>query len=199
VAALDDDAAQWQQQTGAGMTAMSSASPIAAPDCAPGTPLYGDIVEFLYREAELLDAYRFRDWLELFAEDVHYVMPVRTTQFRATGSGFHDVAFFEENLVSLRTRVERLQTEFAWAETPPSRTRHFVTNVLAESGAAANEIAVRSNFLVTRTRADHGHQMFTGMRDDVLRRDSANVFKIARRRILVDETVITGTNLSILF
>jgi 3-phenylpropionate/cinnamic acid dioxygenase small subunit len=182
------------------MTASSSATAVAsAPDCSPGTSLYGDIVEFLYHEAELLDAYRFDEWLALLADDIYYVMPVRTTQFRATGAGFHEVAFFDENLISLRTRVQRLQTEFAWAETPPSRTRHFVTNVLVEAGEASNEFAVRSNFMVTRTRADHGYQMFVGRREDVLRRDDANGLKLARRRILVDETVITGTNLSILF
>jgi len=99
----------------------------------------------------------------------------------------------------LRTRVQRLQTEFAWAETPPSRSRHFVSNVLVEPGERADEFAVRSNFMITRTRSDHGHQMFTGQREDVLRRDDATGWKIVLRRILVDQTVITGTNLSVLF
>jgi 3-phenylpropionate/cinnamic acid dioxygenase small subunit len=180
------------------MTTLTSAAS-GALDCSPGTSLYGDIVEFLYREAELLDSYRYEDWLALFADDVRYFMPVRTTQFRAKGAGFHDVAFFDENLVSLRTRVQRLLTEFAWAETPPSRTRHFITNVLVEPGERPNEFLVRSNFMITRTRADHGHQMFTGWREDILRRDEMNGLKIAQRRILTDETVITGTNLSVLF
>jgi 3-phenylpropionate/cinnamic acid dioxygenase small subunit len=177
----------------------SAVTTAAAAGCSPGTPLYGDIVEFLYREAELLDTYRYEEWLTLFADDVRYFMPVRTTQFRAKGAGFHHVAFFDENLVSLRTRVQRLQTEFAWAETPPSRTRHFITNVLVEPSERPNQFLVRSNFMVTRTRADHGHQMFTGWREDILRRDEANGLKIAQRRILTDETVITGTNLSVLF
>jgi 3-phenylpropionate/cinnamic acid dioxygenase small subunit len=167
--------------------------------CAPGTSLYGEILAFLYHEAELLDAYQFNEWIELFAADVHYVMPVRTTQFRAAGAGFHEVAFFDENLTSLRTRVQRLQTEFAWAETPPSRTRHFISNVLVEPGEQAHEFAARLNFMITRTRSDHGHQMFTGRREDLLRRGEAGDLKIARRRILVDQTVITGTNLSVLF
>jgi 3-phenylpropionate/cinnamic acid dioxygenase small subunit len=177
----------------------SAAGTATAASCSPGTPLYGDVVEFLYREAELLDTYRYEDWLALFADDVRYFMPVRTTQFRAKGAGFHQVSFFDENLVSLRTRVKRLQTEFAWAETPPSRTRHFITNVLVELGERPNEYMVRSNFMITRTRADHGHQMFTGLREDLLRRDEGNGLKVAQRRILTDETVITGTNLSVLF
>jgi 3-phenylpropionate/cinnamic acid dioxygenase small subunit len=52
--------------------------------------------------------------------------------------------------------------------------------------------------MVTRTRADHGYQLFTGRREDVLRLDGG-AFKIARRRILVDQTVITNSNLSVLF
>jgi 3-phenylpropionate/cinnamic acid dioxygenase small subunit len=38
----------------------------------PGTPLYGNVVEFLHREAQLLDSYRFAEWLELFTEDATY-------------------------------------------------------------------------------------------------------------------------------
>jgi len=167
--------------------------------CAPGSVLYGEIVEFLYREADLLDSNRFGDWLNLLTEDIHYVMPVRTTQFRSAGEGFQDVAFFEENFVSLRTRVKRLETEFAWAETPPSRTRHFITNVLAEPGGKAGEFDVRSSFMIARTRSDHGYQLFTGQRQDVLRRSDAGDFKIANRRILIDQTVLSGSNLSMFF
>jgi 3-phenylpropionate/cinnamic acid dioxygenase small subunit len=180
---------------------MSTAAlaPVAARDCMAGTPLYGEVVEFLYREADLLDSYHFSDWLELFAEDVRYDMPVRTNQFRAAGEGFQEMALMDENFVALKTRVKRLETEFAWAETPPSRTRHFVSNVLVAPGERAGELAVKLNFMVTRTRADHGYQMFTGRREDTLRRLSAGAFKIARRRILGDQTVLTNTNLSILF
>jgi len=179
---------------------MSAAAASTAPAaCTPGTPLYGEVVEFLYREAELLDSYRFGEWLELFTEDVRYDMPVRTNQFRAGGEGFQEMAFFDETFISLKTRVKRLETEFAWAETPPSRTRHFVSNVLVAPGECSGELAVRLNFMVTRTRADHGYQMFTGRREDTLRRGDAGRFKIARRRIFGDQTVLTNTNLSILF
>ena len=181
---------------------MSAAAVHSAPesaDCAPGTALYGEIVAFLYREAELLDSYRFAEWVELFAEDVRYEMPVRTNQVRSSGSGFQQMTFFDDNIVSLRTRVKRLQTESAWAETPPSRTRHFVSNVLAAAGESPDEFAVGLCFMVTRTRSDHGYQMFTGRREDVLRRVGGGNFKIARRRILADQTVLTATNLSVLF
>jgi 3-phenylpropionate/cinnamic acid dioxygenase small subunit len=181
------------------MSAAASRSLSAGAGCAPGTPLYGEIVAFLYREAELLDSYRFAEWVELFAEDVRYEMPVRTNQVRSSGSGFQQMTFFDENLVSLQTRVKRLQTDSAWAETPPSRTRHFVSNVLVEPSDKPDEFAVGLCFMVTRTRSDHGYQMFTGRREDLLRRVGGGHFRIARRRILADQTVLTATNLSVLF
>jgi 3-phenylpropionate/cinnamic acid dioxygenase small subunit len=167
--------------------------------CAPGGALYGEVLEFLYREAECLDDCRFQDWIGLFTEDIHYTMPVRTTQFRTHGAGFQDVSFFDDNINSLRTRVQRLLTDAAWAETPPSRTRHFVTNVLVAPGECANEYAVTANFMVTRSRGDQGYQLFTGRREDLLRRLDSGALRIARRRLLIDQTIITGTNLSILF
>jgi 3-phenylpropionate/cinnamic acid dioxygenase small subunit len=167
--------------------------------CRPGTALYGEIVEFLYREADLLDSSRFSDWLALLADDIHYIMPVRTTQFLSGGAGFQEIAFFDDNLQSLRTRVRRLETDSAWAETPPSRTRHFVSNVLAVPGTGAGEYAITLNFMVSRSRGDQGYQFFTGRREDTLRREASGQLQIARRRILVDQTVITATNLSILF
>ena len=126
-------------------------------------------------------------------------MPVRTNQVRADGDGFHEVAFFDDNLTSLRTRVRRLETETAWAETPPSRTRHFVSNILVAPGETSDELAINLNFMVTRTRASKGYQMFTGRREDTLRRIADGTLRIARRRILADQTVLTSTNLSVLF
>ncbi len=181
------------------MSAVREPAAARAGECAPGQPLYGEILEFVYREAELLDGNDFAAWIALFAEDVHYVMPVRTTRHRSHGSGFEEVAFFDENIESLRTRVARLQTDAAWAEAPPSRSRHFITNVLVKPGDHPGEFAVAANFLVTRTRAEQGYQTFAGRREDLLRRVAPADFRIARRRILVDQTVITGTNLSIFF
>jgi 3-phenylpropionate/cinnamic acid dioxygenase small subunit len=163
-------------------------------DAAP----YGEIVSFLHREADLVDGYRFSDWLELFTDDVEYRMPVRTTRFLRDGEGFTETDFFVENHDSLTTRVKRLETEFAWAEAPPSRTRHFVTNVRAFETDTDGELAVRSNFMITRTRSDLEYQLFTGARHDVMRR-TPDGLRIARRAILVDQTVITATNLSVLF
>jgi len=167
--------------------------------CRPGSVLYGEVLEFLYREAALLDNNRYSEWLALFTDDVLYEMPVRTTQYLSQGAGFQSMSFFDDNIQSLRTRVRRLETDAAWAETPPSRTRHYVSNLLIEPGSRDDELLAATNFMITRTRGEQGYQMFTGRREDTLRRVDDDSLRIARRRILVDQTVITATNLSILF
>ena len=164
----------------------------------PHTELHGRITGFFYYEAELLDTYKFSEWLALLSPDIQYRMPVRTTQFLTDGEGFQEFEFFSDNLASLTTRVRRLETEFAWAEVPPSRSRHFVSNVIVEEPDDGDGLDVRSSFLVTRTRQDLDYQMFTGVRHDRLLEVDGG-FQIARRTILVDQTVITATNLSILF
>lgn len=165
----------------------------------PGTPLHSEVTHFLYAETELLDNARYSEWFALFAEDVRYWMPVRTTRFLAAGKGFEEeMSLIDDNYLSLKTRALRLESDAAWAESPPSRTRHFITNVMVKEGVAAGEIAVSSYFMVTRTRSDRDYQFFTGVREDTLRRTGAGL-RIASRKILVDQTVITNTNLSILF
>jgi PAH dioxygenase small subunit len=155
------------------------------------------VLDFYNREAELLDTYDFDAWLKLFTDDIEYRMPVRTTRFLTEGEGFEDFELMSENLASLTTRVRRLETEFAWAEVPPSRTRHFVSNLIAEQeGDTALE--ARTSFMITRTRQDLDYQLFTGRRIDRLLIEPDG-FKISQRRILVDQTVITATNLSVLF
>jgi PAH dioxygenase small subunit len=165
----------------------------------PGGRVYAEVTTLLYREADLLDNYRFAEWLEMLAPDIHYKMPVRTSQFLTDGKGFDAKAtFFDDDLESLTTRVKRLETEFAWAETPPSRTRHFISNTMLEEGEDENLVA-RSHFMVTRTRSDNGYQMFTGERQDTLRRGGDGSLVFAKRLILPDQTTITATNLSVFF
>ncbi|MBS1885587.1 MAG: aromatic-ring-hydroxylating dioxygenase subunit beta [Actinobacteria bacterium] len=165
----------------------------------PGSDLYAEVADLLLCEADALDNYRYDEWLGMLTEDMTYVMPVRTSQFLTDGKGFHgDANFFSDDRESLTTRVRRLETEFAWAETPPSRTRHFISNVLVRE-REDGELGVRSSFMLTRTRQDHGYQMFTGERQDRLRRGEDGELRFAGRVVLPDQTVITATNLSVIF
>lgn len=106
----------------------------------------------------------------------------------------------DEDRASLEMRVERVETGYAWAEDPPSRLRHFVTNVRAEAAEDADgELAVRSNVLVYRSRWDRpGHDLLSGERQDVLRADEDG-WRLARRLVVLDSTTLPTLNLSFFF
>ena len=77
------------------------------------------------------------------------------------------------------------------------RTRHFVSNVLIDR-TPEGVYTVVSAFMVTRLRSHRHYDFFTGERVDVLRREGADL-KLARRTILLDQTVLDSHNLSLFF
>lgn len=162
--------------------------------------VYLEVTRFLYDEAEILDERRFPAWLDLLAEDMTYRMPVRLTRHVKDGAGVDEVAsYFEDDLGTLRVRLARLDTKSAWSEDPPSRTRHFVSNIVVDPGEREDELRVRSCLLFIRNRgSDPDNDQLTGVRHDVLRRvDGA--WKMARRTVFLDQTVLGTLNLSTIY
>jgi ethylbenzene dioxygenase beta subunit len=161
---------------------------------------YAGVVAWVNREAELLDTGREREWLEtMVSKEIVYQLPLRQTVERARGTGFSKATFhLDESYGSLLTRVSRNESAYAWAEDPPSRIRHFVTNIrVCELGSG--QVGVKSNLLIYRTRGDQTQpQLFSGERQDVLRIEDGNL-KLFRRTILLDLTVIETHNLGIFF
>lgn len=153
--------------------------------------------QFLVEEAYLLDVGDYAAWLDTLTDDVRYVMPVRVTTAR--GAGFDTspgMAHFDEDKYSLTQRVARFATEHAWTEDPPSRLRHFVTNVrtFVEDDT---HLAVESAELLFRSRGDVNESALVSCgREDLLRRCDDR-WKLARRMIFVDESVLRMQNLAV--
>ena len=63
-------------------------------------------------------------------------------------------------------RVARLETGMAWAEDPPSRTRHFIANIEVTPGAAADEVEIHCNFIVYKNRSETEQDFYVGARRD---------------------------------
>jgi 3-phenylpropionate/cinnamic acid dioxygenase small subunit len=153
---------------------------------------------WLLEEAEVLDQRRHRDWLELLAKDITYRVPVRiTTGQDLDNSLLADMAHFDEDLYSLTKRVDRFDTEYAWTEDPPSRTRRFVTNVRVFAGAADDELVARSYLLLFRSRGDvRDADLLSGARRDVLRRTDQGL-RLVERVVALDESVLPTQNLAV--
>jgi 3-phenylpropionate/cinnamic acid dioxygenase small subunit len=153
--------------------------------------------QFLVEEAALLDAADYQGWLDLLTADIRYLMPVRVTTARGAGfDSLADMGHFDEDLYALTKRVQRLATDHAWTEDPPSRTRHFVANVLTFT-AGETELRVESALLLFRSRGDTREaELLSAGRTDLLRRTEAG-YRLARREIRVDEAVLRTQNLAI--
>jgi 3-phenylpropionate/cinnamic acid dioxygenase small subunit len=153
--------------------------------------------QFLVDEAYLLDAPDYDAWLDTLTDDIRYVMPVRVTTAR--GAGFDTspgMAHFDEDKYSLSQRVGRFATEHAWTEDPPSRLRHFITNVrtFVEDD---RHLVVESAELLFRSRGDVNDAALVSCgRADLLRRCDDR-WKLARRTIFVDESVLRMQNLAV--
>lgn len=159
--------------------------------------LYQEVQHFLIQEAELLDERKWEEWLELLTEDIRYRMPVRVTKEHTFEKSVLDnMDHFDEDRFSLEKRVERLATEYAWTEDPPSRTRHFITNIRVYEHQDEEALA-KSYVLLFRSRGDERPpDIVSAERIDVLRRVEGQL-KVANRRIIVDESVLRTQNLAI--
>jgi 3-phenylpropionate/cinnamic acid dioxygenase small subunit len=172
---------------------------------ATGSAIYNEVLGFLYDEAALLDQQCFDDWANLLAEDLSYTAPLRVTRAGADrGNTIIRTAFhFDDDYGSMMYRLQRLGTKSAWAEDPPSRTRRFVTNVRLWDTPKPDELEVDSYLLLSRSRYEQSTlMMMSCVRHDLLRRVTPSAskpgsFKLARREIILDQSVLGMANLAV--
>ncbi|WP_433622234.1 aromatic-ring-hydroxylating dioxygenase subunit beta [Nocardia sp. CA-120079] len=180
----------------------------AAASCADRDTHF-EVEQFYYLEAELLDDGHFTDWLDLLDDDLEYWMPTRTNRLRRQQAlsiaARGEAAFYDETKESLAWRIRRFDSGMAWAEDPPSRTRHLVTNVIVQhadpdehAGFTPADLLVRSVFLVYRNRLEREENIFAGRRTDLLRRTESGL-RVARRTILLDQNILQAKNISTFF
>ncbi len=166
--------------------------------------LMREIEDFYYREADLLDERDYDPWLELFAEDIVYWMPMRLNvpwEDRARDTTTEeDTAWIHDDLATLRKRVRQIQTGIHWAEEPLSRVSHLVTNIRLPAPVSTlpegASVAVKSRFFVYRNRLETETDVLVGRREDLLRR-IGNQLRIARRKIVIDQSVLMAKNLTV--
>lgn len=163
--------------------------------------LLAEVSEFLYKEADLLDERRYEEWLELLADDYQYSVPLRLNVAFADNDKLSqtrpgsEICWFDEDKVTVEKRVEQLMTGRHWAEEPVSRVSHLVTNVRIDS-VALPEVNISSRFIVYRNRVSDETDFLVGRRKDRLRK-VGDGWQVARRELLLDQSVLLAKNLSI--
>jgi p-cumate 2,3-dioxygenase beta subunit len=109
----------------------------------------GDVEEFLYEEAALLDAWRLEDWLALFVDGAEYYVPPAGSDDNVDPAS--TLFYVADDYFRLSERVKRLGKKTAHVEFPKSRCRHLVTNVRILDGSDASFRAT-SNFVTYRSK-----------------------------------------------
>jgi len=154
--------------------------------------LQHEIEQFYYREALLLDRGRFHEWRELFTPDARYAVAAR--QVGSAGgektAADETAPLADDDYEFLATRIARLDTGMVHATQPPSRVRHFVSNVIIV-GERPAELDVISNLLVFHARHEESEKFFVGQREDRLR-SIDGAWKVASRKVMLDHVLLSG-------
>ena len=165
------------------------------------------VEEFLFQEAEILDERRFEEWLDLLADDVRYWMPMRRNvkfgelerEFTREGQ---DINWFDEGKDTLTRRVNQILTGVHWAEEPLSRICHTVSNVqvlqATPSVSEPIDVTVKCRFFIYRNRVETETDLLVGKREDVLRKVDGS-WKIAQRKVILDQNILLAKNLTFFF
>lgn len=157
-----------------------------------------DVEAFLLREARLLDDERWDEWLQTLSEAIHYWMPGIENRRREDRSGpyrIEHMAYFDDGMRELQRRVARFKQPSAWAENPPTRNVHLISNIEVFAGEQEDELIAYSCFVNVRSRGlDEQHQL-VGRREDVLRRE-ADGLKLLRRLILIPNAMLLCKNIN---
>ena len=146
---------------------------------APDAVTRGQIEDFLYGEAALLDAWKLDEWLALLTEDATYRVPSNDRPDADPRGTLFTIA---DDIARIRARVTRLNDRNAHAEFPPSRTRRLITNVRI---VERNPLLVEANFVVYRYRRNEDVREFVGRYRHELRVQGKKIL-IARREAILD-------------
>ncbi len=115
--------------------------------------------DLLTHEARLLDERRLEEWNALFTAEGMYWIPLdEEAPFE------HNAAIVRDTPLRREERVHHLLHNYFPAQSPPSRTLHFVSNVAVEAGSDewAGCVVVRSNQIVYEMRTGDYKQVGVG-------------------------------------
>jgi 3-phenylpropionate/cinnamic acid dioxygenase small subunit len=154
--------------------------------------------EFVYAEARLLDERKFEAWMDLFAEDGHYWVPIIEDSDPTT-----EPSLFYDDKAIMWLRVQQLLHSRNVAQMPPSRTTHQLTNVETMAGGSEDEALVRCTMSVHEIReGDHlqlglgDQRAFAGHCEYLLRHEED--WRIVLKKVVLISRHLPITNLSFL-
>ncbi|WP_256354313.1 aromatic-ring-hydroxylating dioxygenase subunit beta [Variovorax sp. dw_308] len=134
---------------------------------------------FVAHEAALLDERRFDEWLDLFADDGRYWVPLLGRMQQDPHS--HNSLAYEDKLL-LQVRIERLKDPRAHSQHPPSHCQHVLQAATIERiDVDAGTAMLRTPFLYVEARGEQ-QLMLAGSYQHTLVR-TADGLRIRQKRV----------------
>jgi benzoate/toluate 1,2-dioxygenase beta subunit len=153
--------------------------------------LYTEVCSLLASEALFLDEQRFREWLDLYAEDAVYYVPAWQSEDKLTDDPKTQLSLiYIPSRNGLEERIFRIESRDSFASLPLDRTTHLTTNVLL-TGGDSEQVEVSANWLVHSVGA-RGDATRGGRYRYTLRRIDG-VLRIARKVTIMIDEKLEGT------
>ena len=109
------------------------------------------LIDFVVREARLLDEKRYDEWNALFTDDGIYWVPLVPGQ----EDGLNHTSHLYEDKLLRELRIERLKSPRAFSQQPPTRAHHLLQTPTVEPfDDASGAHVVRSEFHYTEAQGD---------------------------------------------
>jgi p-cumate 2,3-dioxygenase beta subunit len=152
-----------------------------------------EVEDWLFAEADILDAWDYDGWLAQFEPGARYEIP--TTDYLGW-STFESGSFVCDDWDLIQARVKRLKSRKAHAENPHSRTHRLISNVrLHALPGSTDSLRVTASFVVHRAR-DGQFDAYVGRYDHILVPSTDGFRFRLRRSILGHEALPPGARLS---
>jgi len=154
------------------------------------------VTQFFAFEAMLLDEGRFDDWYSLLDDALVYEAPLRLATNKRADEMVAGAYRFADDKKIIRTRIDRIQTGNASAESPPSRTVRSVSSIYI-LGERDGVVAVSSTIIVYRQRAnDPSGDTIHARRNDRLK-FTPDGLRLCARTVILAEVSLSTPNLGI--
>lgn len=130
--------------------------------------VFDQVAELVYLESELLDAGRYRDWLDLFHPEGVYWVPASRDQADARG---HVSIFFEDRAL-LGMRIGRLEHPMAHGIAWPVRTSRVIGNLRVgelSRNSEGDSVEANSRFQLVEWQNERQRVFAGGIRHHLLR------------------------------